>query len=67
MPRHLVTRREFLRALQPSNWRWSAIEDARVEHLAMRGMPGCGVCGSRSLALPTFTVTAVSLMRGFAP
>ena len=63
---HLVhsTHRFPLRALRPIQVALvGLVEDARVEHLAMREMPGLRRLWQRfHVALPSFTVTAVSLM-----
>jgi len=57
-----------LRALRPIQVALvSLIEDARVEQLAMREMPGLRALWQPfHVALPTFTVTAVSLMQRLA-
>ena len=63
---HLVysTDKFALRALRPIQVALvGLIEDARVEHLAMREMPGLGrLWRPFHVALPSFTMTAVSLM-----
>ena len=62
------TQRFPLRALRPIQVSLvSLIEDARVEQLAMREMPGLRALWQPfHVALPTFTVTAVSLMQRLA-
>jgi len=59
------TQRFPLRALRPIQVSLvSLIEDARAEQLAMREMPGLrGLWQPFHVALPTFSVTAVSLMQ----
>jgi hypothetical protein len=63
---HLVysTQKFPLRALRPVQVALvGLIEDARVEHMAMREMPGLrGLWQPFHVALPSFTMTAVSLM-----
>ncbi len=62
------TQRFPLRALRPVQVALvSLIEDARVEQLAMRGMPGLrALWRPFHVALPTVTVTPVSLMQRLA-
>ncbi len=62
------TERFPLRTLRPIQVALvSLIEDARVEHLAMQEMPGLRALWQPfHVALPTFTVTAVSLMQRLA-
>jgi len=62
------TQRFALRALRPIQVALvSLIEDARAEQLAMREMPGLrGLWQPFHVALPTFSVTAVSLMQRLA-